>query len=24
MSVVCCKIYDDKIEIASDSIAVRG
>lgn len=24
MSIVCCKIYDNKIEIASDSITVRG
>jgi ATP-dependent protease HslVU (ClpYQ) peptidase subunit len=24
MSIVCCKILDDKIEVASDSITVRG
>ncbi len=24
MSIVCCKILDDRIEIASDSITVRG
>lgn len=24
MSVVACKIYKDKIEMASDSIAVKG
>jgi len=24
MSVVCCRIYDNKIEIASDAITVRG
>ena len=24
MSIVCCKKYNDKIEIASDSITVRG
>ena len=24
MSIVCCKVYDDRIEMASDSIGVRG
>jgi ATP-dependent protease HslVU (ClpYQ) peptidase subunit len=24
MSVVCCKVYEDRIEIAADSITVRG
>ncbi|HQU73805.1 MAG TPA: hypothetical protein PKV71_10255 [Calditrichia bacterium] len=24
MSVVCCRVYEDRIEIASDSITVRG